>query len=134
MKRIKEVFPLLHKKTGKALWLLAFLFSFLTLQGQNVADFILEQQEANLFRVSMITNRTYSSVKTGGFAIANLTSLIDSVQFVGNPLVIEPVSGFDYLTFSLQSLGTSKIPFIAGDTVSLFSFQNGGICSQDSYS
>jgi len=113
---------------------------------QNVADFILDQQDENLFRVRMITRRNYPDpenrigsmqvslkVRAGGFSIANLTSLVPGVNFANNPIVEEPVAGFDYVTFRSTALGTTAIPFVINDTINLFSFQNGGICSQDSF-
>jgi hypothetical protein len=156
MKWIKESFPLLHKRSIRSLLLIgAFLLSLVSLQGQqNVATFQLDALSANLFRVSMITDTSFAApnntvnsmqivlrARTGNFQVSNLTNLINQgqaneVQFAQNSRNNAPADNpnYDYISFTLTSLATPEIPFVKGDTVHLFTFQNGGTCTQDSLS
>ena len=94
MKRIKELFPFPYKQIGKAVFLLAFLFSLIGLNAQNIANFQLDKLEDNLFRVSIMPNTTFAlpnnrvstmqiivRVPTGGFVVSNLTNLVGGVIF-----------------------------------------------------
>ncbi len=69
-------------------------------------------------------------VPTGGFSIANFTNKIGGVQFGPAGFSINPseATGFDFFTFNLQAT-TISIPYIKGDTVELFSFENSGTCT-----
>ena len=68
-------------------------------------------------------------VPTGGFEVGNITNKINGVQFAATGEMINPImsTGYDYIAFNLQSI-TSAIPFVKGNTVDLFSFENIGGC------
>ena len=151
MKRIPSQFLFKSRKILKVYCALAFLFSVICLQAQ-VANYQLDRLGDNLFQVSLIPNVTYTNpnnlvnsaqvvvkVKTGGFAVSNLTNLINTglsneVSFTNSSRNNAPAlnPGYDYISFSLQSGATTDIPFTTGVPVPLFTFQNGGICTQDS--
>jgi len=144
MKRIKELFPLSNQQISKAVGLLAFLFSFIGLNAQNIANFQLDKLEDNLFRVSIMPDTTYAApnnlvsnmqivvrVPTGGFAVSNLTNLVGGgVIFSNSSRNDSPLEnpGYDYLSFTLQSGATTAISFVDSVSVPLFTFRNGGIC------
>jgi len=105
--------------------------------------FELEQEDNGDFVVSLIPDTTWSfpfnivstaqvtiKVPTGGFDVGEITDLIEGVSFFrtgrDNSPIEEPT--FDYISFSLGSQGTSRIPFQRGEKVGLFSFTNVGIC------
>jgi len=69
-------------------------------------------------------------VPTGGFVIGEISDLIDGVTFFQSGRNNTPIENplFDYLSFSLGTQGTSRIPFQKGEKVALFSFNNTGIC------
>ncbi len=108
-----------------------------------VLFFELEQEDNGDFVVSLIPDTTWSfpfnivstaqvtiKVPTGGFDVGEITDLIEGVSFFrtgrDNSPIEEPT--FDYISFSLGSQGTSRIPFQRGEKVGLFSFTNVGIC------
>lgn len=68
---------------------------------------------------------------TGSFFVADLTNLLPGVEFKDNVRVDHPVENpaFDYISFGLQTLGTTGIPYQKGVKVPLFTFQNGGVCA-----
>ena len=129
---------------GKTVWLLAFLFSCIGLNAQNVANFELDKLEDNLFRVSIIPDTTFIlpnnrisnmqiivRVPTGGFVVSSLTNLVGGgVNFANTSRNDAPMEnpGYDYLGFSLESGATTVIPFVDGQAVPLFTFRNGGTC------
>lgn len=95
------------------------------------------------YRVSMVVGETWEApynmvstaqvtlkIPTGGFEIANVNNLIPDVSFVPNSRYDAPSesSEFDYISFGLETLGTDKMPFTAGTTIPLFTFQNVGNC------
>jgi len=103
----------------------------------------LTQDDSGTFVVSLIPDTSWSfpfnivstaqvtiKVPTGGFQVGEITDLIDGVSFFrtgrDNAPIEEPT--FDYISFSLGSQGTSRIPFVRGEKVGLFSFTNVGIC------
>jgi len=69
-------------------------------------------------------------VPTGGFEVGEITALIEGVSFFRTGRDNAPIEApaFDYISFSLGSQGTSRIPFERGEKVGLFSFTNTGIC------
>ncbi len=144
MKRITQLFTLLPKKITLAFLL---VFSLIGLHAQNVANFQLDKLGDNLFQMSIIPDTTFTSpgntvsamqmivkVQTGGFVVNNLNNLVGGVVFANSSRNDAPIENpsFDYLSFSLQSGATNAIPFVAGQAVPLFTFQNGGVCSTDS--
>jgi len=100
--------------------------------------------EANgIYTISLKTDTTWTGnlattsnaqiairVPTGGFEVGNITNKINGTQFAATGEMINPsmASGYDYIAFTLQSI-TSAIPFVDGDTVDLFSFENIGVCT-----
>ncbi len=103
----------------------------------------LAQAENGDFVVSLLPDTTWSfpfnivstaqvtiKVPTGGFEVGEITDLIEGVSFFktgrDNSPTEEP--GFDYISFSLGSQGTSRITFEKGEKIGLFSFTNIGIC------
>ena len=96
------------------------------------------------YRVSMVVEQTWEApmnmvataqvtlkVPTGGFEIANVENLLPQVVFSANSRQNAPTesAAYDYISFGLETLGTSNIPFVAGTTVPLFTFQNLGECN-----
>ncbi|MEM6320612.1 MAG: HYR domain-containing protein [Bacteroidota bacterium] len=152
MTRILHLLSNLPQNGRRLSLLLAFVGFLVGLKAQTVADFRIDSVGDNRFQVSMVTNVTYGNpsnrvnglqivvkVRTGGFVVTNLTNLINTgtaneVTFSNNSRNNAPIESpqHDYLSFSLVDVGTTDIPFVAGQTVPLFSFQNGGICSADS--
>jgi len=104
--------------------------------------YILTENEG-IYTISLATDTTWLDfsattsnaqvsirVPTGGFAISNFTNKISGVQFGPAGSSINPLEapGYDFLSFSLQAT-TINIPYIKGDTVELFSFENSGTCT-----
>ena len=69
-------------------------------------------------------------VPTGIFEISNLENSIPSVVFEQNSTTVAPVDApdFDYFSFGLVSSGTQAIPYVEGERVALFTFENTGTC------
>ena len=103
----------------------------------------LEQAENEEYIISLISDTTWTfprniistaqitvKVPTGGFEISDLTDLIDGVSFFQSGRDNSPTEapGFDYISFSLGSQGTSSVTFEKGRKVGLFSFKNSGVC------
>jgi len=101
-------------------------------------------QTDEAYRVSIVVEETWEApynmvstaqitlkVPTGGFEIANVQNQISEVNFVANSRHNAPAEAadYDYISFGLENLGTDKIPFVAGSTVPLFTFQNVGNCT-----
>lgn len=99
------------------------------------------------FGVNMLTDTTWNfpnnitsslqvsiKVPTGGFSVSNLTSQVAGVNFSTGSTYIAPAEepGSDYISFILASPGTQGIPYVEGNTVQLFTFENNGTCSGDS--
>ncbi|MEM6318518.1 MAG: gliding motility-associated C-terminal domain-containing protein [Bacteroidota bacterium] len=79
---------------------------------------------------TLTSNRLVIRVPQGTFNVTNLQNNIPNVTYAQQGQTVS--NGFEYLNFILQSPGTADVPFIAGDTVCLFSFENGGACTSDS--
>lgn len=148
MQRIIQLLLLATPKIKSITCVLVFVCSLGNLAAQNVANYQLDKLGANLFQVSIIPdttftglNRTISNMQivvktqTGGFNVANLNNLVGSgVNFANLSTNRAPNEnpGFDYFSFTLNSGATNAIPFNDGQSVPLFTFQNGGTCTGDS--
>lgn len=108
--------------------------------------FTLELLPNGVYQVNLIPDLSYSGddgrtstmqvtivVPTGGFQVSNLTNLIDEVVFDQLSRYNAPIESpnSDYITFDLSSIQTPNIPYVAGEKVSLFTFENSGDCSAD---
>ena len=124
----------------KLLFLLIGLFAFQVLSAQVKVRAALQPDNKTYvvyFRPDVSYNgplgTTVSSqlsmrVPTGGFEVGNMMSFQGmwnkSVEVVGP----EENSSFDYVSFSLVST-TGDIPYVAGEEVAIFSFENIGTCT-----
>jgi gliding motility-associated-like protein/uncharacterized repeat protein (TIGR01451 family) len=112
-----------------------------------LVEYELEYIGGTKYRVSMIPKVTYTApnnttstqqvtVKVPtGFQFANLTNLVSGVSYLQGSRVNAPsqASGFDYIMFNLQSLGTTNITYTNGTKVPLFTFdKTGAACTGDS--
>ncbi|MFK7933276.1 MAG: hypothetical protein AB8G22_07190, partial [Saprospiraceae bacterium] len=70
-------------------------------------------------------------VPADDFAVANLTSLQSDVIFINQNRHNRPAENptKDYINFSLSNIQTTNIPYLAGQSVPLFTFTNNGECS-----
>ncbi|MBI5914011.1 MAG: gliding motility-associated C-terminal domain-containing protein [Bacteroidetes bacterium] len=99
------------------------------------------------YEVLMITDTTWTfpnnitssmqvtvKVPTGGFTVDNLTSQVTNVNFAVGSTYVSPSEdpAFDYISFMLASPGTQGIPYVTGNVVHLFTFENSGACTGDS--
>ena len=84
---------------------------------------------SGLTRELLITFR----VPTGQLDVANLQNANGAVMFEVSNTIINPVEtpGYDYISFSLINIPNPSIPYVKGQKVDLFSFEN-LICSLDS--
>ncbi len=150
MKRIPKLFTSLYKQIIKFSCFVAFVFASFGLNAQ-IANYQLDKLGDNLFQVSLIPNTTYTGpnktvssmqavvkVRTGGFQAININNLVPGFQFVNSSTTVTPIESpvHDYLSFSLPAghLPTQLPTFNMGELIPLFTFQNGGICTQDSLS
>ncbi len=78
--------------------------------------------------------RVTLKVPTGGFDFVNLTSQVTNVDFVVGATTVAPAQepGFDYITVELNSPNTTDIPYVANNSIPLFTFENDGTCEGDS--
>jgi len=98
------------------------------------------------YEVAMITDTTWNAplnktsnlqvtvkVPTGGFEASNVQNETLGANFVLSEVVVAPVEDpqYDYITFSLQN-ATDSLPYVSGDTIHLFTFENTGTCTGDS--
>ncbi|MBK9015759.1 MAG: PKD domain-containing protein [Saprospiraceae bacterium] len=98
------------------------------------------------YEVNMITDTTWNApfnttsnlqvtlkVPTGGFVAANVTDQTPGVDFAISEVITAPIEDptHDYITFSLQS-PTQSLPYVDGNTIHLFTFDNTGTCTGDS--
>ena len=105
--------------------------------------YTLEQDPDGTYRVSLLSDTTWSfpsnitasmqvtvKVPTGGFNVSNLTSLVPGVTFSLASTYSAPTEdpAHDYISFILNTPGTSAITYSKGDTTALFTFQNSGDC------
>ena len=108
-----------------------------------VFTYILDMENGK-FVVSMLSDTTFDfpnnitataqitlKVPTGGFQVSNFENLVVGVLFSENARTNAPSEApqYDYISFGLNSLGTGDIPYIKGEKVPLFSFENGGTCT-----
>lgn len=66
---------------------------------------------------------------SGGFLIENVNSITG--EWANNTNVLSPMENadFDYFIFGLTNNGTDDIPYVAGEEVPLFTFENAGFCT-----
>lgn len=108
--------------------------------------FILNAEEG-VYTISILSDTTLTfprnitstaqiviKVPTGGFTIENLTNLISGVVFSDNSRSDAPIEApnFDYISFGLDTRGTQAITYEKGQKIPLFSFTNGGTCTEGS--
>ena len=81
----------------------------------------------NITSTAQITLRA----PTGGFTVDNLQSRIPSLSWSQNSRQNAPAEApqYDYISFGLNNFGTQDIPFVAGQKVALFTFENNGACT-----
>ncbi len=99
------------------------------------------------YQVNMISDTTWNfpnnltsslqvtlKVPTGGFVASSLVSQISGVNFGLASSYIAPSEDptHDYISVILESPGTQGIPYVKGNTVPLFTFENAGTCTGDS--
>ncbi|RMG85156.1 MAG: gliding motility-associated C-terminal domain-containing protein, partial [Bacteroidetes bacterium] len=112
--------------------------------GDCIAEYELELLADGRFQVSVIPDTTWNFpfnvtstaqvtlvVPTGSFEVKELTNLIPNVVFNDNSIVVAPPENpdFDYISFGLETLGTTNIPYQKGVKVPLFTFKNNGFCT-----
>jgi len=105
--------------------------------------FELNQNENEEYVVSLIPDTTWTfprnivstaqvtvKVPTGVFEVGEPTDLIEGVTFFKSGRDNSPSEDpqFDYISFSLGTQGTTRIPFEKGQKVDLFAFANTGTC------
>lgn len=108
--------------------------------------FTLELLDNGVYQVNLIPDLSYTGddartstmqvtvvVPTGGFTVNNLTNLIDGVVFDQLSRYNAPIENpnSDYITFDLSTIQTPNIPYVAGEKVPLFTFENSGSCASD---
>ena len=157
MKRINYLF-FLSKITHAILLVSGLLFIALSADAQCVEYEIEKDLSSGVFTVSLTSGAGISytganarvsnsmqvviRVKSGGFGVGNLTNLVaagtsNEVQFEVRSRYNNPTenSDYDYIAFSFQNVtGTTAIDFQPGQKVPLFSFTNGGLCTEDTVS
>ena len=76
------------------------------------------------------TQQVTIKVPTGGFAVSNLTNLTAGATYAQTSRYDHPTEApaFDYISLTLQNLGTTALTYQQGIEVPLFSFQNNGTC------
>jgi len=99
------------------------------------------------YQVSLIPDTTWTGVNaitstaqvtvvapTQGLQVTNLTDLISGVDFENNATYTAPNENpnKDYFLFGLVSNGTQNIPYVKGEKVPLFTFENTAMCTGDS--
>ena len=107
-------------------------------------EFVLEMQTDGSFLFSIIpdvdwnfpqnitsTAQVTLRVPTGGFVVSNLQSEIAALSWSQNSRQDAPAEApqYDYISFGLNNFGTQAIPYVAGQKVPLFSFENTGACT-----
>ncbi len=155
MKRINHLIFLMHKKiTRPTLLVFGLLLLSFSAHAQCIVDYEIEKLSGGAFQVSMTSHVSYTGVnarvasiqitlrvKSGGFTVNNLTNLVEpgtsnEVRFTANSRFNNPVENpdYDYIAFSMENFYTDFITFQAGQKVPLFSFTNGGLCTEDTVS
>ncbi len=104
----------------------------------------MEQDPDGTYRVSLLSDTTWNfpsnitasmqvtvKVPTGGFTVSNLTSLVPGVTFSLASTYAAPPEDqtHDYISFILNTPGTSAIAYTKGSATPLFTFQNSGNCT-----
>ncbi len=105
--------------------------------------YVLEQDPDGTYKVSLLSDTTWTlpnnvtasmqvtiKVPTGGFSVSNLTSLVSGVTFSVGSIYEAPMEdpNHDYISFILNTPGTTGIAYTKGQKTPLFSFRNGGLC------
>jgi len=105
----------------------------------------------DVFQVNMISNTVFDPnasppenyvstmqvtmrVKTGGFQVSNFTNLLNTpANYWSTSLYASPIENiaYDYLSFGLNPVLPLQLPFQQGNRIPLFSFENGGACTED---
>lgn len=69
-------------------------------------------------------------VPTGTFSVANVTGS-NGLGYDATVVATSPAEDptFDYVNITLSDIGTDQIPYVSGQKVDLFTFENGGACS-----
>lgn len=69
-------------------------------------------------------------VPTGGFEVDNIESQISGLSWAYGSEYIAPAEapGFDYFKIGMDDASTDQIPYIQGNTITLFTFDNIGSC------
>ena len=108
-----------------------------------IADLEIILNEDDKYEVALTPNISYSfpnnitstaqftiRAPTGIFEISNLENAIPNVVFEQNSTIVAPSDApdFDYFSFGLVSTGTQEIPYVNGERVALFTFENIGTC------
>lgn len=111
-----------------------------------VVEYELELSPDGWFQVSLIADTTWNFpqnitstaqitivVGTGTFIVSDLINLVPDVTFVNNSRINAPAENpaVDYISFGLETMGTSNIAYQTGLKVPLFRFRNSGSCSGD---
>lgn len=114
--------------------------------GSCLVDYILEALPDGRYQVSILPHVTWNMPENltstaqvtmlapaGGFVVNNVTNLIPGVVFEHNATYAAPNENTsqDYFVFGLTSQATQGISYQAGVKVPLFTFDNGGICTDD---
>ncbi len=106
-----------------------------------IVEYILSEVNGS-YTISIVADTTWNfplsqtssaqisiQVPTGGFELGNIDNKISGVVFDNTGQSINPSEavGFDFYAFNLLAI-TANIPYVQGDTVVLFSFENTGQC------
>ena len=69
-------------------------------------------------------------VPTGTFSVANIMGN-NGLGYAATVIATAPTEdpNFDYVNITLTDIGTDQIPYVNGQKVDLFTFENGGACS-----
>ena len=111
-----------------------------------IVNLVLDKSD-NLFTVGMIPDTTWAAplntmnsaqvtlrIPSKGYTVENFKNAIDGVAFDLTSRQNSPIieAGYDYLSITLGSFGTTGIPFNKGIKTNLFSFEINGACAADS--
>jgi len=107
-------------------------------------EFVLEEISTGVYQVSLTPTVTWSfpqnitstaqitiKVPSGGFVPGNINNLVSNVTFATSSTYVSPMAapGFDYISFGMSPFGTTDIPYVEGENVPLFTFENVGTCT-----
>lgn len=118
-----------------------------------IALYEIEKMTNGAFQVSLTPMITYDGtggnnrisslqvtlkVKADGFNAGNIINLINTgmaseVRFAETSRFDSPIENpnYDYISFTLQNVSTTEIPFQTGLKIPLFAFNNVGFCTED---